>query len=148
MKQKKAENSNVSLKKYFNIWFKLIGDLGLVLKNKTSLFSSRDDAKVSKTVVVFNSWVAAICVLLFLFGILTSLKTRTEFSMKQFYPTKHPLLLQEEKIEKLFKIDKNLSVVVLLQTKDKSSWLEDKNYLSHRNPLHKRGNRDLACCYL
>lgn len=48
--------------------------------------------------------------------------------MKQFYPAKHPLLLQEEKISKQFKLDKNLSVVVLLQTKDHKSWLTTKNY--------------------
>jgi uncharacterized protein len=48
--------------------------------------------------------------------------------MKQFYPAKHPLLLQEAKIAKQFKLDKNLSVVVLLQTKDKKSWLEKENY--------------------
>lgn len=48
--------------------------------------------------------------------------------MKQFYPAKHPLLLQEEKISKQFKLNKNLSVLVLLQTKDKKSWLTQKNY--------------------
>lgn len=48
--------------------------------------------------------------------------------MKQFYPAKHPLLIQEEKISKQFKLDKNLSVLVLLQTKDKKSWLTGKNY--------------------
>lgn len=48
--------------------------------------------------------------------------------MKQFYPAKHPLLLQEDKISKQFKLDKNLSVIVLLQTKDKQSWLSAKNY--------------------
>jgi predicted RND superfamily exporter protein/outer membrane lipoprotein-sorting protein len=53
--------------------------------------------------------------------------------MKQFYPAQHPLLLQEEKISKLFKIDKNLSVVILLQTKDQKSWLETKNYSFLKN---------------
>lgn len=48
--------------------------------------------------------------------------------MKQFYPAKHPLLLQEEKISKQFKLDKNLSVIVLLQTKDKKSWLSSHHY--------------------
>ncbi|MBC7421033.1 MAG: outer membrane lipoprotein-sorting protein [Bdellovibrio sp.] len=84
--------------------------------------------KDSKTVIVFNRTVAALCVLLFLFGAYTSLQTKTEFSLKQFYPSDHPLLLEEEKIAQLFKIEKNLSVIVLLQTKDKTSWLENKNF--------------------
>ncbi len=53
--------------------------------------------------------------------------------MKQFYPAHHPLLLQEAKISKQFKLDKNLSVIVLLQTKDKKSWLENDNYLFLKN---------------
>ncbi len=53
--------------------------------------------------------------------------------MKQFYPAKHPLLLQEEKISKQFKLDKNLSVIILLQTKDKKSWLEKNNYFFLKN---------------
>ncbi len=83
---------------------------------------------MTKTVRVLNRCVAALCVLIFSFGVYTSFKTRTEFSMKQFYPVRHPLLIQEEKISKLFKLDKNLSVVILLQTKDKKSWLEKNNY--------------------
>ncbi|MBC7742697.1 MAG: outer membrane lipoprotein-sorting protein [Bdellovibrionaceae bacterium] len=48
--------------------------------------------------------------------------------MKQFYPSDHPLLLEEEKIAQLFKIEKNLSVIVLLQTKNKGSWLDNTAY--------------------
>ncbi len=68
-----------------------------------------------------------------MFGVYTSLQTKTEFSLKQFYPSDHPLLLEEEKIAQLFKIEKNLSVIVLLQTKDNSSWLENKSYTDLKN---------------
>lgn len=124
---------NEKVKNLFCIWSNLIGDLGRVLDDKTRLFANGPTGNVSKTVRVFNNCVATFCVVLFSFGVYTSLKTRTEFSMKQFYPAKHPLLLQEENISKQFKLDKNLSVIVLLQTKDKQSWLEKNNYAFLKN---------------
>ncbi len=123
-----TENKVVRNKRFFNIGFKLFGDQSPVLKGKNRLFGYFGRGHSAKSVVVFNTLITFVCVLLFLFGLYTSLQTRTEFSMKQFYPAKHPLLIQEQKMSQLFKLDKNLSVIVLLQTKNRSSWLEQNNY--------------------
>lgn len=119
---------NVVTSKFFNFIQRLFGDFGPKLNSKIRRFNNELEAKDSKTVIVFNRALIAVCSLLFLFGAYTSLQTKTEFSLKQFYPSNHPLLLQEEKISQLFKIEKNLSVVVLLKTKDQTSWLKDKSF--------------------
>jgi uncharacterized protein len=119
---------NEKLKNLFCISSHLIGDLSRVLECDSGLFTRSRDARVSKTVTVFNSCIALLCIVLFSFGLYTSLQTRTEFSMKQFYPADHPLLIQEKKFAKLFKVDQDLSVVILLKTKDKKTWLDQNNY--------------------
>ncbi len=119
---------NVLRNKFFNFIQKLFGDFRLELNSKVKRFSGALGLKDSKTVVTFNKALSTFCALLFLFGFYASLQTKTEFSLKQFYPANHPLLLQEEKISQIFKIEKNLSVIVLLQTKDKTSWLDNKAY--------------------
>lgn len=72
---------------------------------------------------------AVLCFLLFVFGLYTSFQTKTEYSLKQFYPADHPLLIEEHKIAQLFKLEKNQTLIILLQTADHQSWLSDTNYM-------------------
>lgn len=124
---KVAERITVRINKFLTAIYKLIGDFGLGLNTKPRPFTSYFPKIDSKTVVLFNKTALILCLLLFSFSLYTSLKTRTEYSLKQFYPADHPLLIEEQKISHLFKLEKNLSVIVLLQTKDKHSWLETPN---------------------
>lgn len=79
---------------------------------------------------ILNYSITAICFLTLFISFYFIFNTRFEFSMKQFYPMTHPLLQQEEKVSKLFKLDKSSTLILLLQTNDHSSWLESKNYNS------------------
>ena len=69
-----------------------------------------------------------LCLILFALCGVAALKLKTEYSLKQFYPANHPLLVQEQKLRTLFHADKNLSLLLVLKTTDRSSWLQDKNY--------------------
>ena len=69
-----------------------------------------------------------LCLILFALCGVAALKLKTEYSLKQFYPANHPLLVQEQKLRTLFHADKNLSLLLVLKTTDGTSWLQDKNY--------------------
>ncbi|MBC7465462.1 MAG: outer membrane lipoprotein-sorting protein, partial [Bdellovibrio sp.] len=69
---------------------------------------------------------------------------KTEYSLKQFYPTNHPLLVQEDHLRNLFQAEKNLSVLLVLKTKNGSSWLDNHNYaLLKTIQLNFQKNSDL-----
>ena len=98
------------------------------LNRKLNLWYRFLKSKVSKNVFLFNTFVASVCLLVFSFGLYTTLHLKTEYSLKQFYPQNHPLLKQEDRLRSLFQFDKNLSIFLVLKTADSSSWLEEKNY--------------------
>ena len=84
--------------------------------------------KVSKNVFIFNTLMASVCMLLFVFGIYTAFSIKTEYSLKQFYPKSHPLLAQEDRLRSLFQFNKDLSIFLVLKNPSASSWLEEKNF--------------------
>lgn len=85
-------------------------------------------AKALYNVRLVNTLTGLLCLILFGLCGKAALKLKTEYSLKQFYPVDHPLLVQEQKLRTLFRFDKNLSVLLVLKTSDGSSWLQDKNY--------------------
>lgn len=92
-------------------------------------FLTPTHALSKKTVTLINKITTFLCAVLFLFGFYTVLQLKTEYSLKQFYPADHPLLLEENKISQLFKLDKNQTLALLLKTPDHSSWLRDEHFL-------------------
>ncbi len=86
-----------------------------------------------KNVFLFNTLMASACLLLFLFGVYTTFHLKTEYSLKQFYPQNHPLLVQEDRLRSLFQFDKNLSIFLVLKTAGSSSWLQPSNYTVLKN---------------
>ena len=84
--------------------------------------------KALYNVRLVNTFTGLLCLILFGLCGTAALKLKTEYSLKQFYPVNHPLLVQEQKLRTLFRFDKNLSVLLVLKTLDGSSWLQDKNY--------------------
>lgn len=97
-----------------------------------------------KNVFLFNTVMAVLCSVIFLFAIRSTFNLKTEYSLKQFYPANHPLLVQEEHLRKLFQADKNLSIFLVLKTKNGSSWLDTQNYsLLKTIQLNFQKNSDL-----
>lgn len=100
--------------------------------------------KALKNVFLFNTLMGVLCSVVFLFAIKATFNLKTEYSLKQFYPANHPLLLQENHLRSLFQADKNLSVFLVLKTKDGSSWLDSHNYaLLKTIQLNFQKNSDL-----
>lgn len=98
------------------------------LNRKTNVILQIVRCKVLNNVRLVNTILGVLCLILFGFSCLAVLKLKTEYSLKQFYPANHPLLKQEEKLRALFHFEKNLSLLVVLKSKDGSSWLGEKNY--------------------
>lgn len=114
------------------------------LKRRTKLFYRFFRAKALKNVFLFNTLMGVLCFVIFLFAIKSTFNLRTEYSLKQFYPTNHPLLVQEEHLRQLFQADKNLSIFLVLKTKNGSSWLDNHNYaLLKTIQLNFQKNSDL-----
>lgn len=57
--------------------------------------------------------------------------------MSQFYPTTNILIQNERKIASDFATHKDTSIFVLFETKDKSSWLAEKNFQTIKNISEK-----------
>src|SRR3989344_276046 len=84
--------------------------------------------KVLENVTFVNSFLRVLTLGLFVFGAISILNLKTEYSLKQFYPMNHPLLIQEEKLRALFQSEKNLSLLLVLKTENGTSWLMDSNF--------------------
>lgn len=97
-----------------------------------------------KNVFLFNTLMGVLCFVVFLFAIKSTFNLKTEYSLKQFYPANHPLLQQENHLRSLFQADKNLSIFLVLKTKNGSSWLDSRNYaLLKTIQLNFQKNSDL-----
>ena len=57
--------------------------------------------------------------------------------MNQFYPKSNILIQNEQKISSEFSVSKDKSIFVLFETKDKSSWLAEKNFIWIKNISQK-----------
>src|SRR3989344_825878 len=84
--------------------------------------------KVLENVTFVNSFLRVLTLGLFVFGAISILNLKTEYSLKQFYPMNHPLLMQEEKLRALFQSEKNLSLLLVLKTENGTSWLMASNF--------------------
>lgn len=98
------------------------------LNRKTNVLLQIFRRKVLKNVTLVNTLLGVLCLILFSFSCRAVFNLKTEYSLKQFYPENHPLLRQEEKLRALFQFEKNLSLLIVLKSKDNSSWLLEKNY--------------------
>ncbi len=99
------------------------------LKAKVNVSLQIFKAKALENVRLINTFAGLLCLALFLFCGYSVLQLKTEYSLKQFYPANHPLLRQENKLRSLFHFDKDLSLLLVLKSPDKNSWLDEKNYL-------------------
>lgn len=72
-------------------------------------------------------------------------KLNSRYSMQQFYPSQHPLLIQDQKIRQTFRlIDKN-PLLYVIYLKDQNSWLQKNQIEKLRKLTLQLGNRkDLA----
>ena len=98
------------------------------LKAKVNVFLQVLKAKALLNVRLINTFLGLLCLILFAAGSRSVLNLKTEYSLKQFYPVNHPLLVQEQKLRTLFHFEKDLSLLLVLKSAEGSSWLEDKNY--------------------
>ncbi|MFZ3230151.1 MAG: outer membrane lipoprotein-sorting protein [Pseudobdellovibrio sp.] len=114
------------------------------LNRKIPLLLRLFKIKVLNNVFLFNSLLGVFCFVVFLFAFRSTFNLKTEYSLKQFYPANHPLLVQEEHLRKMFQADKNLSIFLVLKTKDASSWLTNSNFALLKTIQHKfEKNSDL-----
>ena len=98
------------------------------LNTKTTVLLQLFKAKVLNNVTLVNTFLCVVSLALFCFCLISVFNLKTEYSLKQFYPANHPLLLQEQKLRALFQSEKNLSLLVVLKSAQSASWLADSNY--------------------
>ena len=85
-------------KKMFNIIFNLFGRNHQKVNPFSGRLSGFLDSKDFENVKVLNSYMTLFCVVLFVLGLWSSYNTKTEYSLKQFYPSDHPILMKEKKV--------------------------------------------------
>lgn len=91
-------------------------------------------SKKSEQSVQFFSEIFALCLfVIFCLGFYSLRHLGSEYNIKQFFPKKHALLEQEQRVIAHFKLQEKSSLVLILENKNQSSWLNRDSVALLRN---------------